>query len=587
MSEIIDYDNNDNDAITQSLFGQMMKTPERDDMVKNNAGGYVFPVSDETAITRYCILGTTDGSYYASQSQMDDDMFNIFKKMIGQGKSETIFKIASEIYLDNRAPKPENSLKLISYLDKNTEPGRDKIVRQHIAEFIPKIRIGTHLYTFTKFHVAGETKGWGRRIKNAYINWFSSRDAQPLAYQLYKYAQRDSWSALDLIRLCHVNPTLLTSDQQLVIKSVAKGLQETLETTGNEQIRSYLSLIHRLKTVTDDEFKQNIQSFVDIIRANKIPREFLQTWMLNYTDIWLALLLDKENKNIIMPITALIRNLGVMSSKDIFIDNNIANMVAQHLKNKNVISKGHVHPVQFLIAERTYAMGHGDKGSLTWAVNPTIRQALEDAFYISFGTIEPTGKRIFHAIDGSGSMTMQMSCLPCMTSCEAVTTLAMVFSRTESSETQTFALFSSQNQYNSKYTSHNSRLGSNIGFKKISITPDSRLSDATEITRLSDFGNTDCSLPMLKAIEEYNESNGEKGKYDAFIVYTDNETWAGHVKPSIALQKYRAITNIPAKLIVVATTATKYSIADPTDNGMLDIVGFDTNAPRIIHDFLL
>jgi 60 kDa SS-A/Ro ribonucleoprotein len=31
--------------------------------------------------------------------------------------------------------------------------------------------------------------------------------------------------------------------------------------------------------------------------------------------------------------------------------------------------------------------------------------------------------------------------------------------------------------------------------------------------------------------------------------------------------------------------STGFSIADPSDAGMLDVVGFDTNAPKVISDF--
>lgn len=57
---------------------------------------------------------------------------------------------------------------------------------------------------------------------------------------------------------------------------------------------------------------------------------------------------------------------------------------------------------------------------------------------------------------------------------------------------------------------------------------------------------------------------------DAFLVYTDNETWAGAVHPVQALKRYRQKTGIPAKLVVVGMTATAFSIADPNDAGMLD-----------------
>ena len=41
-----------------------------------------------------------------------------------------------------------------------------------------------------------------------------------------------------------------------------------------------------------------------------------------------------------------------------------------------------------------------------------------------------------------------------------------------------------------------------------------------------------------------------------------------------------------AKLVVVGLTATKFSIADPNDPGMFDVVGFDAAAPQGIADFI-
>lgn len=69
------------------------------------------------------------------------------------------------------------------------------------------------------------------------------------------------------------------------------------------------------------------------------------------------------------------------------------------------------------------------------------------------------------------------------------------------------------------------------------------------------------------------------------MVYTDNETWAGNVHPYQALKDYRQASGRPAKLIVVGMTATGFTIADPRDAGMLDLVGFDTAAPAVMADF--
>lgn len=51
--------------------------------------------------------------------------------------------------------------------------------------------------------------------------------------------------------------------------------------------------------------------------------------------------------------------------------------------------------------------------------------------------------------------------------------------------------------------------------------------------------------------------------------------------PDEALRAYRAKSGIPAKLIAVGMTATGFTIADPNDGGMFDVVGFDTATPNL------
>jgi len=51
------------------------------------------------------------------------------------------------------------------------------------------------------------------------------------------------------------------------------------------------------------------------------------------------------------------------------------------------------------------------------------------------------------------------------------------------------------------------------------------------------------------------------------------------------LKNYRQQMGRPAKLVVIGMTSTGFSIADPDDAGMLDVVGFDTATPALISDF--
>ena len=41
-----------------------------------------------------------------------------------------------------------------------------------------------------------------------------------------------------------------------------------------------------------------------------------------------------------------------------------------------------------------------------------------------------------------------------------------------------------------------------------------------------------------------------------------------------------------AKSVVVGMTSNGFTLADPNDRGMLDVVGFDTSAPAVIADFV-
>ena len=41
-----------------------------------------------------------------------------------------------------------------------------------------------------------------------------------------------------------------------------------------------------------------------------------------------------------------------------------------------------------------------------------------------------------------------------------------------------------------------------------------------------------------------------------------------------------------AKAVVVGMTSNGFTLADPNDRGMLDVVGFDTSVPAVISDFV-
>lgn len=199
------------------------------------------------------------------------------------------------------------------------------------------------------------------------------------------------------------------------------------------------------------------------------------------------------------------------------------------------------------------------RGSATWTPVQTIVDALDTAFYQTFENVEATGKRVLLALDVSGSMSMgSVGGVIGLSPRVASAAMALVTAATER---------------------NHAIMGFSTTFMPLNISPRQRLDDVVKSMSSLPFSGTDCALPMVWALEK-------NLAFDAFIVYTDNETWFGKIHPAQALNEYRRKTGIAARLVVVAMTGNKFSIANPNDAGMLDVVGFSTDTPNVMTDFI-
>jgi 60 kDa SS-A/Ro ribonucleoprotein len=306
-----------------------------------------------------------------------------------------------------------------------------------------------------------------------------------------------------------------------------------------------------------------------VIRVYKLTREMVPTELLTSKEVWAALL-DS------MPLTALIRNLGVMSKVGLVVPLSAATeTVVRRLGDADALRRARVHPLAILAALKTYAAGRGMKGSGKWTPVAQVVDALDRAFYLSFGNAPSTGKRIMLALDVSGSMTSPVHGLPFVSCREASAAMALVIAATEPKHR--FVAFTKGNYPTMWSRTHGSQY--DTGLSELAISPRQRLDDVVASIGSLTFGGTDCALPMVEALKN-------RWAIDAFVVFTDNETWAGDIHPAQALQEYRKRLGLAAKLVVVAMTSNGFSIADPNDTGMLDVVGFDTTTPQVIADFI-
>jgi 60 kDa SS-A/Ro ribonucleoprotein len=508
--------------------------------VANSAGGYSFPVDDWKRLDRFLVLGSEGGSYYASERKLSLENAEAVLRCIETDGLRTVKRIL-EISDAGRAPKNDPAILALAL----AFTAGDADTRRAASEALPKVcRIGTHLFHFAQY--VDTMRGWGRGLRRAVANWYVQASAENIAFQSVKYQQRDGWSHRDLLRLAH--PVAPSDEHNMVFNWIVKGWPEVGTEPHPVQAGRVIWAFERAKTAEKAEILKLITDY-------KLPREALPTQWLTDPDVWSAMLPH-------MGLTAMLRNLGNMSKIELLAPKNrdIVDFVCKTITSKEALRKARVHPVAVLAAMLTYKQGRGVRGSGEWKPVTKVIDALDAAFYAAFGNVEPSGKRLVLALDVSGSMDGgQIAGVPGLTPRMGSAAMSLVTAATERDYTI---------------------MGFSHELVHVDISPRQRLDDVMKTLQKIPMGGTDCSLPMIWALKN-------KVKADAFIVYTDSETWYNqHIHPVQALQEYRDKMKIPAKLIVVGMVANRFSIADPNDAGMMDVCGFDTSAPQLMTDFV-
>ena len=549
-----------------------LKTPQREKaderQVANSAGGFSFQVDKWQQLTRWLILGADGGSYYATERALTIDNARSVQACLAEDGPRAVELIAA-ISESGRAPKNDPAIFALAI----ASGSGDKVTRIAALNALPRVcRIGTHLFQFVAS--VRSFRGWGRSLRAAVTRWYSEKSPEQIAFQVAKYGQRDGWSHKDLLRLAHPGNNHPREFRYVVSGSSGLGARDlkrkqqpaAVSYDGVGDLPAFLAAFEELKATRDDA------TAIRLIREHRFTHEMVPSELKNSVHVWDALLQD-------MPMTALLRNLAKMTAVGLLKPMSTASQyAAERIADPDLLKKARVHPIALLSALKTYQQGHGDKGKLTWAALPQICDALDAAFYMAFSAIEPTGKRTMLAIDVSGSMDSgTVAGIAGLTPRVAAGAMAMATAR---SEKNWFAMgfssgapgewcFEGGRSMHSRYRA---------GLSPLAISPRQRLDDVCATMRQVPMGGTDCALPML-----YAAANGVE--VDVFQIYTDSDTWHGNVHPHQALRVYRQKTGINAKLAVVGMVANQFTIADPSDPGTMDFVGFDAAAPSVLADF--
>lgn len=544
--------------------------PMAPEQVENNAGGYVFALDPLSRVRRFLILGAEGGTYYVGEHDFVRDNLDGLRVAV-EADGAAVVALIVDVSIAGRAKSNDPALFALAYCSVHG----DLATRRVAYAALPKVaRIGTHLFHFVEYREG--FGGWTRGLRRAIARWYNDRPLADLAMQMIKYRQRDGWSHRDVLRLAHVKPDTPGRDLLFKFATTGENNPERVELEDDEANAALRIPMAFLRAQASDTPAETAA----IIREFDLPREAVKTEHLDSVEVWEALLATG------MPAEAMVRNLAAMTRNGTIKPLSGAETdVAATLRDPERIGNSKLHPLSVLNARAIYGAGGYGGLSLSKAApfqpSNAVLGALDDAFHLAFGNVEPAGKRFLLGLDVSGSMGTHLggSVLSCR---EAAAAMALVTMKTEAAfHAVAFASGGGSIAYDNGGRGYMNRYvnpTTNSRLLPLDFTGADTLAGVIQATASLDFGSTDCSLPMIYATERDLE-------VDCFIVYTDNETWAGNVHPAQALAEYRRKSGINAKLIVVGMTATDFSIADPQDPGMLDVVGFDTATPNMISAF--
>jgi 60 kDa SS-A/Ro ribonucleoprotein len=550
--------------------------------------------------------------------------------------------------LDNRA----------SALTEHDDP-RAVDTRRAAFEALRRVaRTGTHVMQFVGF--LSSLRGWGPTAAKGLAAWLSQHPS--LELQAVKYRQREGWALRDVCRLAHpkiddaelralvdwiVHRDLTEEELRLHEDAVAYRDPEAADAARRAEIVERFALSGRkvpgkatrrrhavrpgaevvadargrfrlvegmylareamdaamdkasdTKVTTEGAKALAGAAVARVVRSHSLPREAVPTEVLNSREVWDALLED-------MPIGAMVRNLNKMTQVGLLSPGSAAaEHVCARLLDHEQIRRARLHPFALLMALKVYGTGRGlaDPNN-TWTPVPAVNKALNDAFYLAFKAVEPTGLRILQGFDVSGSMNTAF--LTAGRDRRGQPLRGPISARVASAAMGAVVDAVEKNVHNVAFCGWSeSRSWSNIAREPVPggwASPNGdwktmgwrdsihnmlvpmdiagrRLDDVCRMMDEMPMGGTDVAAPILYALDKGLE-------IDLFVTYTDSETWMGAIHPAEALRRYRRETGIAAKMVAVAMTATEYTVADPKDAGSLNVVGFDADAPSIIMDF--
>ncbi|MGP3915156.1 TROVE domain-containing protein [Nonomuraea sp. 10N515B] len=549
-------------SVSAFTIPQTQPLPGRTDQVKNAAGGYVFAKDPWRKLEDFLILGTTGGTYYVSQDQLTAENAGVLFEAIAEDGPRVV-ELLTEISTARppRAPKQRPALFALAA----AYAKGDAATRQAAKSALPDVaRTTDHLAQFFGYYknlggkptARGTAPVVGRSLRTALASWFLSDRADTVAFKVCKARQRktpqgEAFDLRDVLRIAH--PKADSPERARLFGWIAGNVSDAEARDVLESVDRFL--VAKAVTTPHDAIR--------VVTERKVPWEFLPDAMLRESSVWEALI-DTVG------LTALIRNLSRMTRIGTLRPmNDATRRTVARLTDQGALLRARIHPMDAFLAMRVYGSGRSQPNPRadvqTWTPVPAILDALEETYELSFGSVEPSGRRLLVAVDSSGSMSgnwlgsrgVVVGGSSIGSPYEVGCALAVMLARIE------------------KGNVHVIDVDTSVHASK--VTPRTNLREIKSWRPSG--GGTDLSLPFRWARDQ-------RMAVDGFVVLTDNETWAGRSHPSQELDAYRRTVAPDARVVVAAMTAAGYSIGDAADAGVLNVAGLDASLPLIVNGFI-
>ncbi len=436
-----------NNLLFRSLRGLL--SPKTDAV--NESGGTAYDFNDQQKLAQYAATGCLNSTYYASAAQQLETVLT----MCEANEPEFIAQVA--LFARTKGYMKDMPALLCAVLSVRS-PGLLAEIFDRVIDS-PKM-----LRNFVQIMRSGATgrKSLGSLPKRLILQWLEARTDE----QLFCASVGQDPSLADIIRMVHPKPKS-ASREALYAYLIGRNFSEDALP---ELVRQY------------DAFKRNVAPVASA--TPDVPFQMLT-----------ALPLAKQNwqqiaLNASWTMTRM--NLNTFLRQGVFDDDALVAVVANRLKNPELVRKAKVFPYQLLTAWL----------NISTEVPGAIRDALQDAMEIAVGNVPQISGQVYVLPDISGSMhspvTGHRAGASTAAKCIDVAALVSAAVMRNNPDTQVVP-------FSDRVT-------------VCKLNPrDTVMTNAEKLMNLPS-GGTNCSLPLKHL-------NDRKAKGNLVIYVSDNESW--------------------------------------------------------------